>query len=70
MERLIFILINFGYILIFAILGVACLLVKIPKESGMEYYIKARKTLGWSQIMMAIYWHTCKSMGLKFAEMS
>lgn len=54
-ERQIFILINFGYILIFAILGVACLLVKIPKESGMEYYIKARKTLGWSQIMMAIY---------------
>ena len=55
MERQIFILINFGYIFIFAILGVACLLVKIPKESGMEYYIKARKTLGWSQIMMAIY---------------
>lgn len=55
MEKLIFIFINFGYILIFAILGAASLLVHIPKESGMEYYIRARKTLGWSQIMMAIY---------------
>lgn len=55
MEKLIFIFINFGYILIFAILGAASLLVHIPKEAGMEYYIRARKTLGWSQIMMAIY---------------
>ena len=55
MERLIYILFEFGYVLIFGILGSITLFLQNNKESGMEYYIKARKTLGIALLSLSCY---------------
>lgn len=55
MERLVNILVDFGYVLIFGILGMVSLFLKIPKEQGMECYKKARKALGIGLVILATY---------------
>lgn len=55
MDKLIHIMFDFGYALIFGILGLTTLYLHIPKEAGMEYYKKARKTLGIALILMTVY---------------
>lgn len=55
MERLLYILITFGYVLIFGILGAVTIFLHTPKEKGMEYYRRARTTLGMSLTFIAIY---------------
>lgn len=55
MERLVFILFDFGYAIIFGILSIACLFIKIPKESGIESYVKARRILGGATALMTAY---------------
>ena len=55
MERLVFILFDFGYAITFGILGIVTLLLNVPKEDGMESYKKARKILGSGLIIMSIY---------------
>ena len=55
MERLLYILITFGYVLIFGILGAVTIFLHTPKEKGMEYYRRARTTLGISLTFIAIY---------------
>ncbi len=55
MERLLYILITFGYVLIFGILGAITIFLHTPKEKGMEYYRRARTTLGISLTALAIY---------------
>ena len=55
MERLIFILFDFGYALIFGILGLVTLLLQTSHESGMESYRRARATLGTGLLIIAAY---------------
>ena len=45
-DKLAYLFITFGYVIIFGILGAVALLLHIPKEKGLEYYKKARGTLG------------------------
>ena len=52
---LISILFEFGYVLIFGILGATTFLLDIPKEKGLESYRKARILLGCSLITLAVY---------------
>ena len=54
MERLTFILFDFGYALTFGILGIVAFLLNVPKEDGMESYKKARKILGSGLIIIAL----------------
>ena len=54
-PQLISILFEFGYVLIFGILGATNLLLQIPKEKGLESYRKARVLLGCSLITLAVY---------------
>lgn len=54
-PELISILFEFGYVLIFGILGATNLLLQIPNEKGMESYKKARVLLGCSLITLAVY---------------
>ncbi len=46
---------EFGYTLIFGIFGLTTLFLSIPKEQGFEYYRKARKALGSSLCVIAVY---------------
>lgn len=55
MEHLIKIFFEFGYMLIFGILGAISFLLYIPKEQGIESYRKARRALGCSTLVLAIY---------------
>lgn len=55
LERLIYILITFGYVLIFGVLGTMTLFTKIPAEKGMESYKMARRTLGIGLCMLSLY---------------
>lgn len=50
-----FILFTFGYALIFGLLGISTLLIRIPKEKGMESYKKARRSLGCGLIILSLY---------------
>lgn len=51
-----YILANFGYILIFGLLTVAVMMLHMPKkEKGMENYRKARYTLGIATGLISIY---------------
>ena len=50
-----YLLITFGYVIIFSILGAVTLLLQIPSEKGMESYKKARRTLGGSLTVLAVY---------------
>ena len=54
-PELISILFEFGYVLIFGILGATTFLLEIPKEKGLESYRKARILLGCSLITLAVY---------------
>ena len=54
-PELISILFEFGYVLIFGILGATNFLLDIPKEKGMESYRKARILLGCSLVTLAVY---------------
>ena len=55
MERFFYILLEFGYVLVFGILGFMTLFLHIPKEKGMECYKKARLTLGTALTALSIY---------------
>ena len=55
MEKLIYILVTFGYVLTFGILGAFTLMTKIPKEAGMKNYKKARTSLGCGLTILAIF---------------
>jgi len=55
MDRLIHILFEFGYVLIFAILVATTFFLHIPKEKGIENYKKARTTLGIAFAVMICY---------------
>lgn len=51
-----YILINFGYILVFGILSTALFLLNMPKkEKGLEGYRKSRYTLGIATVLMTVY---------------
>ena len=54
-PQLISILFEFGYVLIFGILGATTFLLETPKEKGLESYRKARILLGCSLITLAVY---------------
>ena len=51
-----YLLIAFGYVIIFGILGAVTLLLEIPSEKGMESYKKARRTLGCSLVTLSVYY--------------
>lgn len=55
MERLIFILFDFGYALTFGMLGIIAFLLNVPKDDDMESYKKARRILGAGLTMMSLY---------------
>lgn len=55
MERLILILFDFGYALIFGILGLVTLLLQMSNEQGMESYKLARKSLGSALLTVSGY---------------
>ena len=55
MERLILILFDFGYALIFGILGLVTLLLQMSHEQGMESYKLARKALGSALLTVSAY---------------
>jgi len=55
MERLIYILFDFGYSLIFGILGTLMFFLHMPKEKGMESYKKSRNVLGIAFLLMTAY---------------
>ena len=55
MERLIYILFDFGYALIFGILGLVTLLLQTSHESGMESYRRARTSLGTGLLIISGY---------------
>lgn len=54
-HELTYILITFGYILIFGILGLITLLLQVPKDKEMISYKKAKRTLGASLLTLAAY---------------
>lgn len=53
--KLIYILITFGYVLVFGILGLINILLQVPKEKGMLSYKKAKRTLGAALLTLSIY---------------
>ena len=55
MDRLVFILFDFGYALIFGILGLVTLLLQMSHEQGMESYKLARKSLGSALMTVSGY---------------
>ena len=55
MEKQIYILITFGYVLVFGILGIMTFLSKIPENKGLESYKMARKTLGIGLCILSLY---------------
>ena len=54
-DKLAYLFITFGYVIIFGILGAVALLLHIPKEKGLEYYKKARGTLGAALTALSIF---------------
>ena len=50
-----YLLITFGYVIFFGILGMSTLLLSVPKEKGLECYKKARKCLGLASSVLSIY---------------
>lgn len=54
-HNLTYLLFEFGYTLIFGIFGLITLFLSIPKEQGIEYYRRARKALGSSLCVIAVY---------------
>lgn len=55
MERLIYTFFEFGYVLIFGILGAFTLLTKVPEHEGMKSYKKACTSLGCGLCILSIY---------------
>ena len=55
MENLVYTLITFGYVILFGILGAIMLLLHIPNDNGLEFYKKARKTLGCALVALSIF---------------
>jgi AraC-like DNA-binding protein len=53
--RLTYILITFGYVIIFGTLGATTLLLQVPNETGLKSYIKSRKTLGYALTALSVY---------------
>ena len=55
-NTILYILANFGYILIFGLLTIAAMMLHMPKkEKGMENYRKSRYTLGIATGLMSLY---------------
>ena len=50
-----YILLTFGYTIIFGILGLITLFIQSQKGEGMEYYIKARRTLGIALLSLSAF---------------
>lgn len=50
-----YLLITFGYVIVFGILGATTFLLHIPSDKGMESYKKARRTLGTALVALSIY---------------
>ena len=55
MNNFTYLLFEFGYTLIFGMLGLSTLFLSIPKEKGIEYYKKSRIALGTGLSAIAIY---------------
>lgn len=56
MKELLYILINFGYIIVFSILAITLFFISLPEKiKGMESYIKARKILGSAMAIMTLF---------------
>ena len=55
MERLITQLFEFGYVIIFGILGAASFFLQIPNEDGLKYYKKARHIFGTALLTLCGY---------------
>ena len=55
MNNLTYLLFEFGYTLIFGIFGLITLFLSIPKEKEFDSYKKARKSLGVSLCVIAVY---------------
>lgn len=54
-SEIAYILITFGYVILFGILGAITLLLHVPKEKGLESYKMARKTLGTALTAISIF---------------
>ena len=50
-----YLLLTFGYTIIFGILGLITLFIQSQKGEGMEYYIKARRTLGIALLSLSAF---------------
>ena len=55
LERLAFILFDFGFAIIFGILGLVTLLLHTPQEEELKNYLRARKNLSIGLIGMSLY---------------
>ncbi len=55
MESLIYTFFEFGYVLIFGILGTLTLLTKVPEHKGLKSYRKACTALGCGLLILSIY---------------
>lgn len=55
MEKLIYLLFEVGYALVFGIFGLTTLFLSIPKEKGIEFYKNARVALGTGLCAIAVY---------------
>ena len=54
-EKLIELLIKFGYVMVFGVLGITTFLLQIPKEKGIENYKRARRAIGTALLTIAVY---------------
>lgn len=54
-EKLIRLLIEFGYVMVFGILGITTFMLQIPKEKGIKNYKKARSCIGAALFAIVIY---------------
>lgn len=54
-KAIITLLFEFGYVLIFGIMGAASFLLHIPKDKGMESYKKARTSLGAALLTLSLF---------------
>lgn len=56
MGNIIYILINFGYIIVFCILSLSLFLITLPEKiNGLESYIRSRRILGTATSLMALF---------------
>ena len=55
MERLITLLFEFGYVIIFGFLGATAFFLQIPDETGLKYYKKARHIFGSALLILCGY---------------